>query len=74
MKNIILYGAPFCANCQAVKRILASKDIPFTYVDIADDEQAADLLASQGFLGLPVMKENSNTYVGLKAVETANAY
>tara|TARA_R110001606_G_scaffold388303_2_gene553510 strand:+ start:12305 stop:12529 length:225 start_codon:yes stop_codon:yes gene_type:complete len=74
MKNIILYGAPFCANCQVVKRVLASKDIPFAYVDIADDEQAADLLASQGFLGLPVMKENSNTYVGLKAVEIARAY
>jgi glutaredoxin len=69
--KVTLYGAPFCQNCQSVKRILANKGIEFKYLDVADDEKAAIALVSLGFMSLPVLEVGENISIGMKAVEVA---
>lgn len=69
--KVTLYGAPFCQNCQTVKRVLENKGIEVTYLDVADDEQAADALSAMGFMALPVLDVDGSKSTGLKAVEVA---
>ena len=38
MKNVIVYMGPMCAFCDAAKRLLTKKNIPYKEVNIALDE------------------------------------
>jgi glutaredoxin len=37
--HAVIYGRvnPFCTYCEQAKQLLASRDIPFTFLDINDD-------------------------------------
>lgn len=37
MKNVEIYTSPFCGFCHAAKRLLTSKGISFSEVDVARD-------------------------------------
>ena len=41
--NITVYGADWCGDCRRSKRFLTEKNIPFTWVDI-DQDQAGEAL------------------------------
>ena len=38
MKNIIVYMGPMCAFCDAAKRLLTKKNIPYKEINVALDE------------------------------------
>jgi len=38
MKNVIVYMGPMCAFCDAAKRLLTKKNIPYKEINIALDE------------------------------------
>lgn len=35
MQPVEIYTTPFCGYCVAAKRLLTSKDVPFTEIDVA---------------------------------------
>jgi glutaredoxin 3 len=37
MTRIILYTTPYCGYCRAAKRLLASKGLDFTEIDVSED-------------------------------------
>jgi glutaredoxin 3 len=37
MTRIIVYTTPFCGYCRAAKRLLASKGLDFTEIDVSED-------------------------------------
>ena len=42
--NIKVFGADWCSDCVTAKRFLDSKGVEFEYIDIADNQQAIDLV------------------------------
>jgi len=39
MKNVIMYGTEWCADCIRTKLILKTKNIIYRFIDIEKDEQ-----------------------------------
>lgn len=37
MTNVEIYTSPFCGYCHSAKRLLASKGIPFSEIDVSGD-------------------------------------
>lgn len=45
MKPVDIYTSPLCGYCHAAKRLLTSKDVPFTEIDIrAHPERRAEMI------------------------------
>ncbi len=39
MKNVTIYTTPVCPYCVRAKSLLQRKDIPYTEIDVAQDEE-----------------------------------
>lgn len=52
---ITVYSKPACGGCVAVKRRLASQDLPFAEVDITKDPAALALVQGLGYSQAPVV-------------------
>ena len=52
-----VYSTPGCTGCRAVKEFLRSRNVGFTEVDMAADEEARDFVMKKtGFLGSPIVQ------------------
>ena len=76
MKNITVYMGPMCSYCDAAKRLLNKKNIPYKEINIALEEGKMEemLKKSNGMKTIPQIFIG-DTYVGgyneLKALEVA---
>ncbi len=39
-QNILVYGADWCNDCVRAKRLLERYEIPFSWIDVDDDQEA----------------------------------
>ena len=74
MKNVTVYMGPLCAFCDAAKRLLTKKNIPYKEINIALDEDKREemLKKSNGKRTIPqIFIENYHVggYVELRALE-----
>ncbi len=74
MKNITVYTGPMCSYCDAAKRLLNKKNIPFKEINIALEEGKMEemLKKSNGMKTIPqIFIENSHIggYDELRALE-----
>jgi len=46
MQPVEIYTSPFCGYCHAAKRLLATKGVPFTEIDLVQEpERRAEMLS-----------------------------
>ena len=74
MKNVIVYMGPMCAFCDAAKRLLTKKNIPYKEINVALDENKREemLKKSNGKRTIPqIFIEDFHVggYVELRALE-----
>ena len=74
MKNVIVYMGPMCVFCDAAKRLLTKKNIPYKEINIALDEVKREemLKKSNGKRTIPqIFIEDFHVggYVELRALE-----
>ena len=74
MKNVTVYMGPMCAFCDAAKRLLTKKNIPYKEINIALDESKREemLKKSNGAKTVPqifIGEKHIGGYVELKALE-----
>ena len=74
MKNVTVYMGPMCAFCDAAKRLLTKKNIPYKEINIALDENKKEemLKKSNGKRTIPqIFIEDFHVggYVELRALE-----
>ena len=74
MKNITVYMGPMCAFCDAAKRLLIKKNIPYKEINIALDEVKREemLKKSNGKKTIPqifIEEYHVGGYEELKALE-----
>jgi glutaredoxin-like YruB-family protein len=64
-REVIVYTTPTCPWCQAVKRYLEERGIPYEEVDVSTDMEAAmEMIAKSGQQGVPVVEIDGEIVVG----------
>ena len=56
--RVVLYSTDWCGYCQATRRFLDSKGIPFKEFDIDKDAEARKAYEALGGRGIPVLDVN----------------
>ena len=65
MANITIYSTPTCGYCKMAKEYLASKNIPYTEVDVSTDRAKQEaMIAKSGQYGVPVIDVDGKVIVG----------
>lgn len=63
--RVIIFSTPTCTYCNAAKRYLREKGIPFKDVDVSRDTAAArDMVRRSGQMGVPVIDIGGKIIVG----------
>lgn len=71
--DIIIYSTPHCHNCHEIKEFLKSKNIDYTEIDMAADQDAAQMVIEKtGYIGAPVVRIGNEFIIGFdrKKMET----
>jgi glutaredoxin-like YruB-family protein len=56
-KEVKVYSTPGCNNCRMTKEFLKSRSIDFEDINIAENEDARNLLIEKsGYIGAPVIQ------------------
>lgn len=66
MERVKVYGKEQCVQCDATKKHLKKKDIPFDYVDVTVDEIAYQEAKSLGYSGVPVVRFGDKHFQGFR--------
>ncbi|OBI29046.1 redoxin NrdH [Mycolicibacter sinensis] len=66
MITVTVYTKPACVQCNATYKALDKQGIPYTTVDITDDDQARDYVLSLGYLQAPVVVAGDEHWSGFR--------
>ncbi len=70
MPSVVVFTAPSCSWCRAVKEHLRRNQVSFREVDVSRDERAArDVQRMTGSMGVPVTLIGGRPVVGFKREE-----
>ncbi len=62
---VTIYSTPTCVYCKTLKEYLSSKNIPYTEVDVSENEQELEkMVAISGQMGVPVTEINGEVVIG----------
>lgn len=63
--DIVMYGADWCGDCRRSKAFLESKEVPFTYVDVAErpDQMQEVIRRNDGMRSIPVIVFGDGTHL-----------
>lgn len=63
--NVVLYTAPSCTWCRAMKSYLDSRRVTYRHIDVSKNRRAAsDIVKRTGQMSVPVLLANNKTVVG----------
>lgn len=66
MSMITVYTTPSCVQCNATKRHLTGKGIPFETVDITQDPEAHAKVLALGYTAAPVVMLGDEHFAGFR--------
>ena len=75
---LTVYVLPGCVQCAMTKHALEAAGVPYLLVNLANDEQAMELVKQLGHLAAPVVVAGAANWAGfqpdkIKAIATARA-
>jgi glutaredoxin-like protein NrdH len=70
--SITVYSKPACYGCVATERYLSKAGLEYDKVDITEDAEAAELVASLGYTSAPVVVAGEEHWSGLR-IDRINA-
>lgn len=63
--EVIVYTTPSCPWCNAVKQYLEERGIPYTEIDVSQDQAAAmEMIRKSGQMGVPVVEIDGEIVIG----------
>lgn len=62
--EIVVYTQPHCASCKEVERFLEQRGVTFTVLDVSEDPQALEEIASRGYMSTPVTRIGDDWVAG----------
>lgn len=64
LPEIVVYTQPHCASCKEVERFLEQRGVAFTVLDVSEDPQALEEIASRGYMSTPVTRIGDDWVAG----------
>jgi glutaredoxin-like protein NrdH len=64
---VTLYSKPNCVQCTMTSRLLDSKGITYTSIDMTEDPKALEHVKSLGYLQAPVVVVGDQHWSGFRA-------
>lgn len=62
---ITIYSTPTCVYCKTLKEYLGSKNIPYTEIDVSENEKELEkMVAISGQMGVPVVEIDGEVVIG----------
>ena len=75
---LTVYVLPGCVQCAMTKHALDDASVPYVLINLANDEQAKELVKQLGYLAAPVVVADAASWAGfqpdkIKAIAPARA-
>lgn len=67
--NVEIYGRTICPNCLKAKKMLDVTGIPYTYINMEEDEEAYNKAVSLGAKEVPLIFIEGKWIGGLKELQ-----
>lgn len=64
--SIVVYSKPACVQCTATTRALDAKGLGYELVDLTQDDEAMQLVASLGYRQAPVVVADDQHWAGFR--------
>lgn len=64
--TITVYTKPHCGPCGQTKRLLDSRKVDYTPVDLTDNPEAQAIVVSLGYRGAPVVVTDDEHWYGFR--------
>ena len=61
-----VYTNPGCTPCEQTKRYLDLHGVPYTTVDLSQDEEALKMVVSMGYSSAPVVITDNKSWSGFR--------
>jgi glutaredoxin-like protein NrdH len=61
-----VYTTPNCVQCNQTKKYLDRENVPYTTVDLTQDQEAMDMITGLGFKSVPVVITETDKWAGFK--------
>lgn len=62
-----IYGTPDCPWCDRVKELVGGNDLEYTYIDVAESEEAQKMFRTNGYRSVPQVFYESEHIGGYEA-------
>jgi glutaredoxin-like protein NrdH len=72
MVEVTVYTNPSCVQCDQTKRYLDRVGIPYSVVDLATNEEAAEMVIAKGHKSAPVVITDKDEWSGFNLVKLSN--
>ena len=70
--SVVVYTLPNCVQCEMTKKMLNKNNVEFDSVNLAENEDAYELVKSMGFQTAPVVFANGDSWGGFR-IDKINA-
>lgn len=62
--QVTVYTKPSCVQCDQTKRFLDKVNIPYSTIDITENQEALDKILDMGFKAAPVVITDNDSWAG----------
>ena len=62
--SVTVYTKPSCVQCDQTKRFLDKVNIPYSTIDITENQEALDKILDMGFKAAPVVITDNDSWAG----------
>lgn len=63
---VIVYSKPSCVQCNATYRAMSKKGVPYTVVDVTQDQAAYQHIVDLGYQQVPVVETEHEHWSGYR--------
>lgn len=65
-KQVIVYSKPNCMQCNFTKKWLKERNIPYTELNVEEDEAALSKIKEMGYQAVPVIVTETENWYGFQ--------
>lgn len=65
-KKVTVYSKPDCMQCNFTKKWLKERNIPYTELNVEEDEEALSTIKEMGYQAVPVIVTETENWYGFQ--------
>lgn len=65
-KQVTVYSKPDCMQCNFTKKWLKERNVPYTELNVEEDEEALSKVREMGYQAVPVIVTETDSWYGFQ--------